>query len=141
MEEFEPEVIGFFCEMCAYIAADTAGMARLQYPPNLKIIKVRCTGSVDPTSVIEAFAKGADGVLIVGCKFGHCHYQSGNYLARRRIALLKEVLPQFGINPKRLRAGWVAGMEGFRLAQMVTDFIADLKREHAEVESSRDEIS
>ena len=107
-EEFEPTIIAFFCNWCTYTAADLAGTSRLSYPPNVKIIRVMCSGMVDPKYVIKALLDGADGVLVSGCNPGVCHYINGNFKARRRIKLLKEILPHFGFETERLRLTWIA---------------------------------
>jgi F420-non-reducing hydrogenase iron-sulfur subunit len=104
MENFEPTIIAFVCNWCTYTAADLAGTSRLSYPKNVRLIRVMCTGMVDPQYVIKAFLEGADGVLVSGCHPGDCHYINGNYKARRRIKLLKEILPQFGFDPRTAAA-------------------------------------
>lgn len=125
--DFEPRIIGFCCNWCAYAGADLAGVSRIQYPPNMRMIRVMCSGSVDPVYVMEAFNKGADGIFIGGCHPGDCHYESGNYKTRRKAALLKRLLPQLGIDSKRVRLEWVSAAEGQRFAQVVTDFIGQVK--------------
>lgn len=127
MGNFEPRIIGFCCNWCAYAGADLAGVSRIQYPPNMRMIRVMCSGSVDPVYILEAFNKRADGIFIGGCHPGDCHYDSGNYKTRRKIALLKRLLPQLGIDPKRVRLEWVSAAEGQRFAQVVTDFINQVK--------------
>ncbi len=126
-ESFEPRIIGFCCNWCSYAGADLAGVSRIQYPPNMRMIRVMCSGSVDPVYIMEAFNKGADGVFIGGCHPGDCHYDVGNYKTRRKVALLKRLLPQLGIDPRRLRLEWVSAAEGQRFAQVVTDFISQVK--------------
>ncbi|HYG58356.1 MAG TPA: hydrogenase iron-sulfur subunit [Symbiobacteriaceae bacterium] len=122
MTEFEPRIVGFFCNWCTYTAADTAGIARLQYPANVCPIRLMCSGRMEPTFVFKAFAEGADGVLIGGCHPGQCHYQEGNYKALRRVVLLKQVLAQMGIEPERLRLEWISGAEAPKLAAVAKDF-------------------
>ena len=124
---FEPRIIGFCCNWCAYAGADLAGVSRIQYPPNMRMNRVMCSGSVDPVYIMEAFNKGADGVFVGGCHPGDCHYEAGNYKIRRKITLLKRLLPQLGVDPKRLRLEWVSAAEGQRFAQVVTDFISQVK--------------
>jgi len=127
MDGFEPKIIGFCCNWCAYAGADLAGISRIQYPPNLRMIRVMCSGTIEPVYVLEAFQKGADGVFIGGCHPGDCHYQAGNYKTMRKVILMKRLLAQLGISPKRLRLEWVSAAEGQRFAQVVTDFIAEVK--------------
>ena len=124
---FEPLILGFACNWCTYAGADLAGTSRIQYPPNLRMIRVMCSGRVDPTFILKAFARGVDGVLIGGCHPGDCHYMEGNYKARRRIHLLRKMLSDFGIEPERVRLEWVSASEGARFAQIVADFTKTLK--------------
>jgi len=126
---FEPKIIGFLCNWCSYAGADLAGVSRIQYPTNIRIIRVMCSGRIDPTFVFEAFKDGADGVLVAGCHLpSDCHYISGNFKALRRITLLKETLREFGIEPKRLRLEWVSASEGDKFAMIVRDMVEDLKK-------------
>ena len=127
MDEFEPKILGFCCNWCAYAGADLAGISRIQYPPNLRMIRVMCSGTIDPLYILEAFGKGADGVFIGGCHPGDCHYQSGNYKTRRKVSLVKRLLSQLGVSPQRIRLEWVSAAEGQRFAQVVTDFIGQVK--------------
>ena len=126
-DEFEPNIIGFLCNWCSYAGADLAGTSRIKYPPNIKSIRVMCSGRVDTVFVLEALRKGADGVLIAGCHPGDCHYQSGNYKTNRRIKLLKKLLEEMGVEPKRVRFEYVSASEGQKFAQVVTDFVKELK--------------
>jgi len=126
-EEFEPKILAFCCNWCAYAGADLAGVSRMQYPPNIRIIRVMCSGRVDPEFVLEAFALGADGVLVLGCHPGDCHYLSGNYKTMRRVLLTKRLLEQFGMEQERLKLEWVSAAEGARFAQVVTDFTSRVK--------------
>jgi F420-non-reducing hydrogenase iron-sulfur subunit len=125
--EFEPNILGFLCNWCSYAGADLAGTSRMRYPTNLKSIRVMCSGRVDPAFVLEAFRKGVDGVLIAGCHPGDCHYQSGNYKTNRRVKLLKKLLEELGIDPKRVRFEYVSASEGQKFATVVTDFVAEIK--------------
>ena len=125
--KFEPKIVGFLCQWCSYTGADLAGTSRLQYPPTLRTIRVMCSGRVDPTFVVKAFAEGADGVLIAGCHPGGCHYNEGNYRAMRRYPLLLELLDQFGIERERVRLEWVSASEGEKFASVVNDMTARLK--------------
>jgi F420-non-reducing hydrogenase iron-sulfur subunit len=127
-KEFEPNIIGFLCNWCSYAGADLAGTSRLKYPSNIKSIRVMCSGRVDPIFILEALKKGADGVLVAGCHPGDCHYQSGNYKTNRRIKLLKKLLEELGIEPTRVRFEYISASEGQKFAQVVTDFVADLKK-------------
>ena len=127
MDGFEPKIIGFCCNWCAYAGADLAGISRIQYPPNLRMIRVMCSGTIDPVYILEAFQKGADGVFIGGCHPGDCHYMTGNYKTMRKVVLIKRLLSQLGISPQRLKLEWVSAAEGQRFAQVVTDFIAEVK--------------
>jgi F420-non-reducing hydrogenase iron-sulfur subunit len=126
---FEPKIIGFLCNWCAYAGADLAGVSRIQYPPNIRIIRVMCSGRIDPAFVLEAFKDGADGVLVAGCHLpSDCHYISGNFKALRRITLLKEVLKEFGIEPERLRLEWISASEGDKFAAVVRDMVGEVKK-------------
>jgi F420-non-reducing hydrogenase iron-sulfur subunit len=127
-KEFEPNIIGFLCNWCSYAGADLAGTSRLKYPPNIKSIRVMCSGRVDPVFILEALKKGADGILVAGCHPGDCHYQSGNYKTNRRIKLLKKLLDELGIEPARVRFEYISASEGQKFAQVVTDFVAELKK-------------
>ncbi|MBA5942665.1 MAG: hydrogenase iron-sulfur subunit [Methanophagales archaeon] len=126
-KEFEPFIVGITCNWCTYAAADLAGTSRLKYPPNIRLIRVMCSSRISPSFVLQAFARGADGVFIGGCHPGECHYIDGNYKALRRIELLKRLLEQFGIDSERLRLEWCSAAEGAKFAEVVTDFTAKLK--------------
>lgn len=126
---FEPRIIGFLCNWCSYAGADLAGVSRIQYPPNIRVIRVMCSGRIDPAFVLEAFKDGADGVLVAGCHLpSDCHYISGNFKAMRRVNLLKRVLQDFGIEPERLRLEWVSASEGDKWAAVVKSMVDDLKK-------------
>ena len=127
MSDYEPKILGFLCNWCSYAGADLAGTSRIHYPPNIRIIRVPCSGRVDPLLVVKAFERGADGVLISGCHPGDCHYVQGNYYARRRFAVLRDLLDFIGIERDRLRLEWVSAAEGQRFAQIVSDFTKRLK--------------
>ncbi len=124
---FEPKIVGFLCNWCSYAGADLAGTSRIKYPPNVRVVRVMCSGRVEPAFVLKAFACGADGVLICGCHPGDCHYMEGNYKAARRIPLLKEMLKQFGIEEERVRLEWVSASEGDRFAAIVKDMTAKIR--------------
>ncbi len=127
MSEYEPTIIAFVCNWCTYTAADLAGTSRLTYPPNLRLIRMMCTGMVDPKYVIKALLEGADAVLISGCHPGDCHYINGNFKARRRVKLLKEILPRFGLDERRLRLTWIGASEGLDFAHTVKEMVAEVK--------------
>ncbi len=124
---FEPTIVGFLCNWCSYTGADLAGTSRVKYAPNVRSIRVMCSGRVEPTFVIKALYEGADGVLIAGCHPGDCHYQEGNYKALRRYRLLRRVLPEYGIEPERVRLEWVAASEGERFAKIVDEFTEQIR--------------
>lgn len=120
-EVFEPVIIGFCCNWCSYAGADLAGTSRIQYPPNIRIIRVMCSGMVHPNLVIDALTKGADGVLICGCHPGDCHYLEGNLKAEKRADAIKLMLDDFGIEQERFRLEWVSASEGERFANVVKE--------------------
>jgi len=124
---FEPKIVAFFCNWCTYLAADLAGTSRLRYAPNIRVVRVMCSGRVDPQFVLEAFARGADGVLIGGCHPGDCHYQEGNYKALRRYHLLRRMLEQLGVEPERFRLEWISASEGERLKAVVNDMVEKVR--------------
>jgi coenzyme F420-reducing hydrogenase delta subunit len=126
-DAFEPVLIAFVCNWCTYTAADLAGTSRLSYPDNVRLVRVMCTGMVDPQYVIKAFLEGADAVLVSGCHPGDCHYINGNYKARRRITLLKQILPRFGIDAKRLRLTWIGASDGIEFARTMTRFVEEIR--------------
>ncbi len=126
-QEFEPAILAFVCNWCTYTAADLAGTSRMVQQPNVRLVRMMCTGMVDPKYVIKALLSGADGVLVSGCHPGDCHYINGNYKARRRVKLLNEILPQFGIDQQRLRLTWVGASEGNEFAATVNNFINEIR--------------
>lgn len=119
---FEPTIVSFLCNWCSYTGADLAGTSRMKYAHNIRIIRVMCSGRIDPTFVLESFKKGADGVLICGCHPGDCHYHEGNYNCLRRYHLLKRFINQMGIEPERLHLEWISASEGKQFAQLVDLF-------------------
>jgi len=125
---FEPKIIGFCCNWCAYAGADLAGINRNQYPPNLRMIRVMCSGTIEPLYVVKAFKEGADGVFIGGCHPGDCHYQNGNYKTQRRIILLKRAISEIGLDPRRIRLEWVSAAEGQRFARIITEFTEEIRK-------------
>jgi len=124
---FEPKIVGFLCNWCSYRGADLAGTARMKVAPNVRIVRVMCSGRVDPAFVLKAFNEGADGVLILGCHPGDCHYVEGNYKTARRIPMLKKMLEQLGIEDERVRLDWVSAAEGARFASIVNEMTAKVK--------------
>lgn len=125
--EFEPKIIGFLCNWCSYTGADLAGVSRLQYPANFIPIRVMCTGAIDAVYVIKALLEGADAVLVAGCHPGDCHYLSGNYKARRRVAILKKLLEDLGLEEKRVRLEWISASEGQKFADTVNEMVKETK--------------
>ena len=125
--EWEPKVVGFLCKWCSYAGADLAGTSRKKYPANIRVIKVPCSGRVDPLFILKALRLGFDGVLVSGCHPGDCHYQTGNYRARRRIAVTKRLLEYVGIDPRRIQASWVSASEGGKFAEVVEEVVKELK--------------
>jgi len=124
---FEPKIVGFMCNWCAYRGADLAGTSRMKCAPNVRTVRVMCSGRVDPQLVVKALQLGADGVLILGCHPGDCHYAEGNYKAARRIALLKKMLAQFGIEDERVRLDWVSASEGDRFKKIVNEITEQVR--------------
>jgi len=126
--EFKPSILGFMCNWCSYAGADLAGVSRFQYPPNLRIIRVMCSARVDPIMVIDAFSQGADGIMILGCHFGDCHYSVGNYYAEKKMKMTSKLLEKIGINPQRLYIDWVSASEGERFANIVQEFTSKVMK-------------
>jgi F420-non-reducing hydrogenase iron-sulfur subunit len=129
MSGFEPKIIGFLCNWCSYAGSDLAGEMHKKVPANFKIIRVMCSGRVDPQFIIKAFSEGSDGVMVLGCHPGDCHYKEGNYNAMKRVALLEQVLPQFGIEKERVKIDWVSAAEAekfFRITAEMTETVRKL---------------
>lgn len=126
-KEFEPRIVAFLCNWCSYAAADLAGVSRMKYPPNVKIIKVMCSGRIDPQFILEAFKKGADGVLVAGCHPGDCHYIEGNLKTMRRIKLLRKLLEDFGIEKERLRLEWISASEADKFVKVTSEMVEQIK--------------
>ena len=124
---FEPKIVAFFCNWCTYLAADLAGTSRVKYAPNIRVIRTMCSGRVDPQFVLDAFARGADGVLIGGCHPGDCHYQEGNYKTLRRVHMLRRVLHEMGIEDDRFRLEWISASEAERLKTVVNDMVEKVR--------------
>jgi len=127
MDEFEPLILSFCCNWCSYAGADLAGTSRAQYPPNIRIIRVMCSGMVHPNLVIDALMKGADGVLICGCHPGDCHYIEGNLKTEKRAEAIDLMLEDFGLEPERFRLEWVSASEGQKFAGVVKEMVEQLK--------------
>jgi len=127
-ESFTPRIVGFLCNWCTYAAADLAGTAKLEVPSFLSVIRVMCSGRVDPVLAATALLRGADGVLIAGCHPGDCHYREGNYYARRRFALLKKTLETLGLEPDRVMLAWISATEGQRFAEVTNGFANKIKQ-------------
>jgi F420-non-reducing hydrogenase iron-sulfur subunit len=126
-EDYEPKIVALLCKWCSSAGSDLAGISRTQYPPNATPIMVMCSGSVSPLYILTAFKKGADGVLVSGCHPGDCHYLEGNYYARRRITLLKNLLGYVGLEPERFQMSWVSASEGAKFAEIMTDFVEEIR--------------
>ncbi len=125
---YQPTIVSFLCNWCSYTGADLAGTSRMKYAPNIRIIRVMCSGRVDPTFVLSAFKEGADGVLICGCHPGDCHYHEGNYKCLRRYHLLQKYLDQMGLEKGRLRLEWISASEGKQFAQLADEFTEQIKQ-------------
>jgi F420-non-reducing hydrogenase iron-sulfur subunit len=124
---FEPVVLGFTCNWCSYRAADGAGLARAKYPPNIRLIRLMCSGRVDPQFILKALAEGADGVLVTGCHPGDCHYIEQNYKTMRRFKIVSRTLEQMGIEPQRVKLVWASAAEGLILAKEIADFVEEIR--------------
>ena len=126
-QNFEPRIIAFLCNWCTYTGADLAGTSRLQYPPNMRVIRTMCSGAVDPVYVLKPLLDGADGILIGGCHPGDCHYQTGNYKTRRRYVALQEILKTAGFDERRVWLHWISASEGQKFAEIVTQMVTSIK--------------
>ena len=127
MSDFEPKIVGFLCNWCSYAGADLAGTSRIQYPTNIRIVRVMCSGSVDSIYVLRALFEGADAVLVTGCHPGDCHYVDGNYKARRKFVLLKSILGTLGLEEERVRLRWISASEGQKFADTVGEVLEETK--------------
>ena len=125
---FEPKIIGFLCNWCSYTGADLAGVSRIKSAPNVRIIRTMCSGRVDPAFILKAFQRGADGVVVMGCHLGDCHYQEGNYKTIRRLPFLRRLIREFGIDPRRLRLEWVSASEGDKFAKIVNEMTEEIRQ-------------
>jgi coenzyme F420-reducing hydrogenase delta subunit len=127
-EAFEPKIVAFLCNWCSYAGADLAGVSRLQYPPNIRVVRVPCSGRINPLFILAALQNGADGVLVSGCHPGDCHYLSGNLVARRKFNTIKDLLAYVGIEPNRVQFSWVSASEGGRFSDLVRQVSEDVKQ-------------
>ena len=125
--DYEPTIVSFLCNWCSYTGADLAGTSRMKYAHNLRIVRVMCSGRIEPTFVLQAFRAGADGVILCGCHPGDCHYQEGNYKCLRRYHLISKYLEQLGINPERLHLAWISASEGKQFAELANQFSEKIK--------------
>ena len=128
MNGFEPKIIGFLCNWCAYEGADAAGRAHKSYPANLRVIRVMCSGRIDPQFIMKAFKAGADGVMLLGCHLGECHYKEGNVQVLKKYTILKEILPQFGVERDRLRLEWISAAEGDKFVRVVSEMVEKIRQ-------------
>jgi F420-non-reducing hydrogenase iron-sulfur subunit len=128
MQNWEPKIVAFLCNWCSYAGADLAGVSRLQYGTNVRIIRVPCSGRINPLYILKALQNGIDGVLVSGCHPGDCHYISGNLIARRKFALMKKMTEYIGIEPERVQFSWVSASEGNIFADLINKVIADVKK-------------
>jgi F420-non-reducing hydrogenase iron-sulfur subunit len=128
LSDFEPRILCFACNWCSYAAADIAGTSRLQYPPNVRLIRVMCSGMVSPSYILRALEKGADGVLVMGCHPGDCHYISGNHKAEEMVGRLKKLLDVLGLEEERLKLKWIATSEGPIFAKTIQEYVEQLKK-------------
>ena len=127
-DSYEPRIVAFLCNWCTYTGADLAGTSRLQYPPNVRVVRMMCSGAVDPVYVLKPLLDGADGVLIGGCHPGDCHYQTGNYKTRRRYVAMREILKSTGLSDDRIWLRWISASEGQRFAETITEMVTSLKQ-------------
>lgn len=123
---YQPKIVGFLCNWCSYAGADLAGVSRYNYPPNMRVIRVMCSGRVDPTIIVTAFEEGLDGVFVGGCHPGDCHYLTGNYQTEYKILMLKTILKKIGFDERRLRLEWVSAAEGKRFSEIITSYVEEI---------------
>ena len=128
MSEWQPKILAILCNWCSYAGADLAGVSRMQYPPNIRVVRIPCSGRVDPLFIMKSLQSGFDGVLVSGCHPGDCHYISGNFIARRKFAVLKPLLEFIGIEPDRVQFSWISAGEGERFATIVTKVTEDIRK-------------
>ena len=128
MKDFEPKIVGFLCNWCSYAGADVAGNAKLNVPASFTPIRVMCSSRIDPCIMLTAYFRGADGILVAGCQPGDCHYEKGNYFARRRFVLTKNTVKALGLDAERFRLSWISASEGKRFAQVITEFTEHIRK-------------
>jgi F420-non-reducing hydrogenase iron-sulfur subunit len=128
MNDWQPRILALLCNWCSYAGADLAGVSRIQYPPTIRVVRVPCSGRVDPLFILKSLQNGFDGVLVSGCHPGDCHYLSGNYVARRKFAILKTLLEFVGIEPERVQFSWISAGEGERFARVMTKVTEDIRK-------------
>ena len=128
MSDWEPKIVAFLCNWCSYGAADLAGISRMQYPPNIRVIRIPCTGRMSPKFILAAFRQGADGVWVSGCHPGDCHYIEGNYYARRKLTLFKRLMEHMGIEPDRLHFSWISSAEGTKFAEVANEVVRAVQK-------------
>jgi F420-non-reducing hydrogenase iron-sulfur subunit len=128
VQAWEPKLLGFLCRWCSYAGADLAGTSRTKYPPNIRVIRVPCSGRVDPLFILKALRLGFDGVLVAGCHPGDCHYQTGNYFTRRRMAIATKFLDYLGVEPGRVRVSWVSASEGGKFSEVVAEMTEEIRK-------------
>ncbi|MEQ8171179.1 MAG: hydrogenase iron-sulfur subunit [Candidatus Eremiobacterota bacterium] len=126
--DWEPRIVGFVCNWCTYAGADLAGTSRLKYPPNVRLIRLPCTGAIDPLFIVKAFQSGADAVLVSGCHPADCHYTSGNYHARRKLTVFRDLLQYTGLDPNRFWMSWISASEGQKFASFMEEIVAETKK-------------
>jgi F420-non-reducing hydrogenase iron-sulfur subunit len=126
-KKFEPRIVAFFCNWCTYTAADLAGVSRMKYAANVRVIRLMCSGRVDPQFILDALARGADGVLLGGCHYGDCHYVEGNYKTARRFQMLKRVLKDMGVEPERVRLEWISAAEGEKVKRVINSMVDEVR--------------
>ncbi|MBG7617067.1 MAG: hydrogenase iron-sulfur subunit [Chloroflexi bacterium] len=126
-EQWQPNIITFLCKWCSYAGADLAGVSRQKYPANVRTLKIPCSGRIDPLFILKALRMGFDGVLVSGCHPGDCHYQTGNYRARRRLAITKKLLENMGVDPRRVQGSWISASEGGKFVDVMNKLVDDIK--------------
>jgi len=127
-DQFEPKILAFCCNWCSYAGADLAGVSRMQYPPNVRVVRVMCSGRIRPEAVFKALSNGIDGVLVLGCHIGDCHYLTGNHRTAKRMLVLEKLLDHLGVDPRRLKVDWISASEGEKFSRTITTFTEQIKK-------------